>query len=123
VIAGIRDDGNREILGPRIADGEDELTWEDLFADLKDRGLERVDLVISDGHKGIQNAVAHSFHGCSWQMYQVHFIRAALKKISRKDHKHIAEILKESLNDPRRLKEWFLELESHGYFRAADTIE
>ena len=55
VIAGIRNDGVREILGARIADCEDELTWEDLFSDLKDRGLRRVDLLISDGHKGIQN--------------------------------------------------------------------
>lgn len=53
VIAGIREDGIREILGARIADCEDELTWEDIFSDLKDRGLRHVDLVISDGHKGI----------------------------------------------------------------------
>lgn len=65
VIAGIRNDGVREILGARIADCEDELTWEDLFSDLKDRGLRRVDLLISDGHKGIQNAAQRSFHGCS----------------------------------------------------------
>jgi len=50
VIAGIRSDGFREILGARIADCEDELTWEDIFCDLKERGLEKVDLVISDGH-------------------------------------------------------------------------
>lgn len=29
-ICGIRSDGFREILGARVADGEDELTWEDL---------------------------------------------------------------------------------------------
>jgi len=68
VIAGIRNDGIRKILGARIADCKDELTWEDLFSELKDRGLRRVNLVISDGHKGIQNAVQRSFHGCSWQM-------------------------------------------------------
>ncbi len=39
VIAGIRSDGYREILGARIADCEDELTWEDLFSELKERGL------------------------------------------------------------------------------------
>jgi putative transposase len=70
VIAGIREDGMREILGARIADCEDELTWEDLFSDLKERGLQRVDLVIFDGHKGIQTAVQRSFHGSSWQMCQ-----------------------------------------------------
>ncbi|MDH7511234.1 MAG: IS256 family transposase [Methanolinea sp.] len=123
VIAGIRNDGIREILGARIADGEDELTWEDFFSELKDRGLRRVNLVISDGHKGIQNAVQRSFHGCSWQMCQVHFIRAVLKKIPRKDHKFVVAILKDSLNDPRRLQECIIELESRGFSRAAATIE
>ena len=123
MIAGIRNDGVREILGARIADCEDELTWEDLFSDLKDRGLRRVDLLISDGHKGIQNAAQRSFHGCSWQMCQVHFIRAVLKKVPRKDHKFVVAILKDALNDPRRLQECILELESRGFSRAADTIE
>jgi putative transposase len=123
VIAGIREDGIREILGARIADCEDELTWEDLFSDLKERGLQRVDLVVSDGHKGIQTAVQRSFHGSSWQMCQVHFIRAVLKKVPRKDHKIIVSILKDSLSDPRRLQECISELESRGYSRAADTVE
>lgn len=123
MIAGIRNDGIREILGARIADCEDELTWEDLFSDMKDHGRKGVDLVISDGHKGIQIAAQRSFHGCNWQMCQVHFIRAVLKKIPRKDHKFVVAILKDSLNDPRRLQECILELEFRGFSRAADTIE
>jgi len=123
VIAGIRNDGIRKILGARIADCKDELTWEDLFSELKDRGLRRVNLVISDGHKGIQNAVQRSFHGCSWQMCQVHFIRAILKKIPRKDYKFVVAILKDSLNDPRRTQECIIQLESRGFSRAAATIE
>jgi putative transposase len=123
VIAGIREDGIREILGARIADCEDELTWEDLFSDLRNRGLRRVDLVISDGHRGIQKAVERSFHGSSWQMCHVHFIRAVLKKIPRKNYKAVVSILKDSLSDPRRLQECIVELESHGYSSAADTAE
>ena len=123
VVAGVNKDGIREILSARIADCEDELTWEDLLLDLKDRGLHHVDMVISDGHKGIRRAVERSFHGSSWQMCHVHFIRAVLKKISRKDHKVAASILKDSLSDPRRLKECIFELESRGYSRAADTVE
>ena len=123
VIAGVSDEGIREILSARIADCEDELTWEDLFSDLKDRGLQHVDMVISDGHKGIQRAVERSFHGSSWQMCHVHFIRAVLKKIPRKDHKEIATLLKESLGDQRRLQECISELESRGYSRAADSVE
>jgi transposase-like protein len=39
IVAGIRDDGYREILGTKLADSEDSLFWEDLFEDLKERGL------------------------------------------------------------------------------------
>jgi transposase-like protein len=123
VIAGIRSDGFREILGARIADCEDELTWEDIFSDLKERGLAKVDLVISDGHKGIQAAAERSFLGSSWQMCTVHFIRAVLRKLPKKVHKEIAQLLRESLTDPRRLQECADELEIRGFSRAADTVE
>ena len=123
VIAGIRNDGFREILGARIADCEDESTWEDIFSDLKERGLVKVDLVISDGHKGIQAAAVRSFLGSSWQMCTVHFVRAVLRKLPKKVHKEIAQLLRESLTDPRRLQECADELEIRGFSRAADTVE
>ena len=41
VVAGIRNDDYREILGTRLADSEDSLFWEDIFKDLKERGLKR----------------------------------------------------------------------------------
>ncbi len=41
VIAGVREDGYREILGVRVGDAEHELTWEGIFSDLKDRGSVR----------------------------------------------------------------------------------
>jgi transposase-like protein len=82
IIAGVREDGCREILGVQIADCEKEGFWNLLFEDLKKRGLCGVQLVISDGHKGIQNAVKKSFLGASWQMCQVHFLRAVLSNLN-----------------------------------------
>ena len=66
VITGVREDGYREILGARIADGEDDLFWSGLFEELKERGLSGVKLIVSDGHKGIQKAIEASFLGASW---------------------------------------------------------
>ncbi len=105
VIAGIRSDGFREILGARIADCEDKLTWEDLFSELKERGLGKVDLVISDGHKGMQAAAERAFPGSSWQMCHVHFIRAVLRKLPKMLHKEVSQMLKEALSITRRLQE------------------
>jgi len=122
IVVGVREDGYREVLGARVADAEHELTWEGIFSELKDRGLTSVDLVISDGHTGIQSAAETMFPGSSWQMCHVHFIRAVLRKVSRKNHKSIAERLKECLNDSSLLLAYAKELEETGFPRAADTI-
>jgi transposase-like protein len=123
VVVGVRDDGYREILGARIADGEDELFWSGLFQDLKDRGLSDVKLVISDGHKGIQKAVEKSFLGASWQMCQVHLVRAVLRNVAKKYHKEIADKLKIALTDETKMQELIHELDDRGYSKAADTLE
>jgi putative transposase len=122
VVVGVREDGYREILGSCVAEAEHELTWEETFSDLKERGLNKVDLIISDGHTGIQSASGKMFPGSSWQMCHVHFIRAVLRKISRKYHKLIAERLKECLSDPTLLLAYAKELEDNGFSNAADTI-
>ena len=88
---GVRDDGLREILGTRLADSEDSLFWQDLFDDLKERGLRGVKLIVSDGHKGIQKAVRESFIGSSWQMCHVHLCqgRFTFPHISRYKFPHM----------------------------------
>ncbi|MDR9816998.1 MAG: transposase [Candidatus Methanoculleus thermohydrogenotrophicum] len=63
VVAGVREDGYREILGVRITDCENEAFWSGLFEDLKERGLTGVQLVVSDGHTGIQKAAEVAFLG------------------------------------------------------------
>jgi transposase-like protein len=123
VVTGIRDDGYREILGARIADGEDEVFWSGFFQDLMDRGLSGVKLVISDGHKGIQKAVEKPFRGASWQMCHVHFMRAVLRNIAKKYQKETADKLKMALEDETKMHELVLDLESSGYSKSADTIE
>jgi transposase-like protein len=123
VVTAVRDDGYREILGARIADGEDELFWTGLFDDLKDRGLSGVKLVVSDGHKGIQKAVEKSFLGASWQMCHVHFTRAVLRNVAKKYQKDIADKIKVALDDEIKMQELEVELRERGYSKAADTID
>ena len=123
-IAGVREDGIREILGVRITDGEDEGFWLSLFEDLKLRGLRGVQLVTSDGHKGIQKAVKVAFLGASWQMCAVHYSRAILRNVPRKFQKKVSELLKSALNgNEEKLSEIAVELEQMGCCKAADTVE
>lgn len=78
IAIGINRDGYREVLGLMIGDSESEATWSAFFGWLKDRGLTGVDLVVSDDHRGLVNAVQTYFQGATWQRCQPHFIRNLL---------------------------------------------
>lgn len=75
---GVNESGRREPLDLLIADSETESGWSDLFKRLKDRGLNTVDLVVSDAHTGLVNALKKQFQGAQWQRCQTHFIRNIL---------------------------------------------
>jgi len=92
VVAGVNDDGRREILTWRMADVESEDTWTEVFRELRQRGMQGVRWVISDGHEGIRSAVTKQFTGVSWQRCWTHFMRNALAKVS---HKHKDALAKE----------------------------
>ncbi len=92
VVAGINAEGRREMLTWGMADVESEDTWTDVFCELKRRGVKGVEWVISDGHLGIQAAVAKQLSKVSWQRCWVHFLRNAMKKVG---HKHKAGLAKE----------------------------
>ncbi len=123
VVAGVRDGGYREILGARVTDCENEEFWSGLFEDLKERGLQGVHLVISDGHVGIQKAADAAFLGASWQMCQVHCTRAVLRNIPRKHQKEVVEGLKEACGNEQKLQDLADDLNARGYRKAANTIE
>lgn len=123
IVTGIREDGLREILGASIAESEDSGYWSALFRSLKDRGLDGVEMVISDAHKGIQKAVQSSFVGASWQYCHVHFSRAVLESIPKKDKQEIAEKIKEASDNEIKMQDLAKELRSQGHKSAAETID
>jgi transposase-like protein len=92
VVAGINGEGRRAILTWRQADCESEDTWTEVFRELKQRGVQGVSWVISDGHEGIQAAARRQFDGASWQRCWTHFMRNALAKVG---HKHKNALSKE----------------------------
>ncbi len=95
IATGINEEGNREVLGFKIADGESEEAWSDFFAELKARGLKDVDLVVSDSHGGLKRAIHRQFHGAGWQRCQTHFSKNLLDKTPKK----LQAEVKTSLND------------------------
>jgi len=82
VVVGFNESGRRGILDWRVGDSESEETWGELFRDLKDRGLQGIQLVVSDAHQGILSAMKRHFQGVAWQRCRVHFKREMAKKVS-----------------------------------------
>jgi len=94
VVAGINGQGHREILTWRQADVESEDTWSEVFRELKQRGVNGVTWLISDGHEGIQAAARTQFPGVSWQRCWAHFIRNVLGKVGRRHKDALARELR-----------------------------
>ncbi len=90
IVAGVRDDGRRELLGLSLGDSESESSWGDLFARLKRRKLRGVEMLISDAHRGIRAAAAKHFQGVAWQRCKVHLMREMLCKVSWRERKELA---------------------------------
>jgi len=97
IAVGVHEGGYREILDIDIIHEESYATYKDFFDALKERGLKRVDLVISDGHKGIKKAAASSFVGSSWQLCSVHAKRNIMKIVPKKDINGVLEYLSDVL--------------------------
>jgi putative transposase len=94
VVAGVRDDGRREVLAVEEADTESEATYQELFRRLKGRGLRGVELVTSDDHRGLKAAIDRHFQGASWQRCQVHFGRNLAGMVSLRHRPRLAEDLR-----------------------------
>jgi putative transposase len=95
IVIGIRRDGFREILSVDLGDSENEVDWGRIFKQLKERGLNRVEYVVSDDHQGLVNALQRHFQGAVWQRCQVHFMRNLISKLGRRDSKQYLPLLKD----------------------------
>lgn len=109
IAIGINNAGRKEILGFDVFDSEKNTTWKAFFESLKSRGLRGTDIVISDAHTGLVEAIRECFPGTSWQRCQVHFMRNIIDKCPKKYSAALANELKDMFNastieEARRLK-------------------
>ena len=82
---GVNSDGHREILGLQVTSAEDGAGWLAFFRDLTARGLTGVQLITSDAHRGLVEAIGATLPGASWQRCRTHYaanLMAATPKAS-----------------------------------------
>ena len=129
IASGVSLEGKRMILGVSVSLGEQELHWRDFLQSLVERGLNGVELVISDAHVGLQAARKAVFSGVPWQRCQFHLQQNASQYVPRQSMKReVAADIRAIFNAPdQELAELQLrktvEKYAHNASRLADWME
>jgi transposase-like protein len=91
---GIRADGTRDILGLWIEQTEGAKFWMKVFTDLRARGCEDILIAVTDGLKGMPEALEAIFPETTLQTCIVHLIRHSLEYASYRDRRPLALALR-----------------------------
>jgi transposase-like protein len=91
---GVLPDGTRDILGLWIENTEGAKFWLKVFNDLKTRGVADILIAVTDGLKGIGEALGAVFAATTLQTCIVHLIRNSLDFASWKERKRLAQALR-----------------------------
>jgi transposase-like protein len=93
----VHETGCREVIGLDIGEVETGAFWLEFLRGLKQRGLSGVQLVISDQHEGLKQAIARTM-SCPWQRCTVHFTRDMVMHCRRDQRNLVAAALREVFN-------------------------
>lgn len=91
---GVLPDGSRDILGLWIEGTEGAKFWMKVFNDLKTRGVNDILIAVTDGLKGMAEALGAVFPATTLQTCIVHLIRNSLDYASWKDRKLLAQAIR-----------------------------
>jgi putative transposase len=94
---GVHESGRREVIGLDCGECETEAFWRDFLRSLVKRGLSGVQLVVSDAHEGLKQAIAQVL-GAPWQRCTVHFLREALGHARREQQPMLAALIRPIFN-------------------------
>ena len=100
IVVGVNEDGYRSVLSVDISHSENAADYGDIFRKLRERGLSGVQLVASDDHSGLVQAISRHFQGATWQRCQVHFMRNLSSKLRQKDRTWVLSAMKDVLAAP-----------------------
>lgn len=122
--SGVAESGKRQILGVSVSLSEAEVHWRTFLESLVVRGLQGVELIISDDHAGLRKARRAVFGGLPWQRCQFHLQQNAGQYVSRKAmRKEVAADIRMIFNAPNRaLAESYLEQITAKYSQKASKL-
>ncbi len=100
VAVGTNEEGQREILGLDVVTTEDGAGWLAFLRGLKARGLKGVELVISDAHPGLKDAIQAVLRGATWQRCRTHLMRNLLTTVPRGLQSFVATLVRSIFTQP-----------------------
>ena len=111
ILLGVNEEGKREVLGFYLNPEESSSFYNEVFEDLKQRGLNKVLLFVTDGLKGIEEVISDHFPKAKIQRCIVHVNKNLLQKTRRRDRASLIEDFKrvyKSSNKEEALKNYEL---------------
>lgn len=94
VASAVNSEGFREILGICEGAKEDKSGWSAFLRHLVDRGLQGVQLIISDACRGLIESAGEYLPDARWQRCMVHFYRNVFTVVPRNKVREVAAMLK-----------------------------
>jgi transposase-like protein len=106
VATAVNGQGQREVLGLDCGAAEDGAFWLSFLRSLAARGLSGVQLVISDAHQGLKDAIAAVFSGAAWQRCRTHFARNLLTRVPKSAQPFVATLVRSIFDQPSAEEVW-----------------
>ncbi|WP_422665026.1 IS256 family transposase [Vulcanimicrobium alpinum] len=100
VVIGADADGTKHLVALDDAMSESELSWTELFEDLKKRGLHMPQLLIADGANGLWAAAGKALPNTRQQRCWLHKVRNVLDKLPEKQKPRVHTELRCIVNAP-----------------------
>ena len=91
IAMGVTDEGVPLVVGYSITPEESAEAYRELLAGFKARGLDEVEIAVTDGLSGIDEAVSESYPGAKRQRCFVHLLRNICSKVRARDRAEVAE--------------------------------
>jgi transposase-like protein len=100
IATGVNAGGKREILGLDVASSEDGAGWLAFLRGLVARGLSGVQLVTSDCHQGLRDAIASVLPGAAWQRCRTHYHRNLLTRVPKTAQPWVSTLVRTIFEQP-----------------------
>jgi transposase-like protein len=100
IATGVNAGGKREILGIDVASSEDGAGWLAFLRGLVARGLSGVQLVTSDCHQGLRDAIAATLPGAAWQRCRTHYHRNLLTRVPKSAQPRVSTLVRTIFEQP-----------------------